>query len=394
MTDVNAAFAEERKDQLQRVSDRMADFDRRVAEGKLVPNRGGGWRVNDPGSWDNGEVWFRSSSGLVIPQHGLDMTTGKAALAYSAGAPIWHSLGQEIPENASVDDVLKLGGIDFEVEQEEVTFLRDGILHTVPGQFVNIRTDTLAPLGVVGKTYKPFQNWQAFGFLQELAGLEGVKWESAGATKNGRNVFVSMRLPESVVITANGIDDTVDLFVVILNSHDGWSSLQAVMTPWRPICGNTERFALRDAVTRWKTRHTKNADSEAAEARRTLGLSLKYMEAFKEEEEKLAQNEMLLDEFRDLMDTTFPREEEETKRGKTVADKREDALMSLWGIETARVGRTAYAAERAFTGYWDNLVGRKGGGENMAAARATAVVEGTDDTKKNTLHKQLMLRVR
>ena len=54
--DVNARFDAERASQLTAAADRQADLDRRVAEGTLVPLGDGRYRINQPGSWDDGEV--------------------------------------------------------------------------------------------------------------------------------------------------------------------------------------------------------------------------------------------------------------------------------------------------------------------------------------------------
>jgi phage/plasmid-like protein (TIGR03299 family) len=406
MTDVNAAFAAERTalisslenqaaDALARASKYNRDIDARIEAGTLVPIGVDRYRVDDPGSWDNGEVWtYRkitpNAPALLLPQHGLDETAGQVALYTST--PAWHSLGNVIPGGTSdVNQVLKLGGIDWLVKQYAAQFTGPDGIQDVPGQFVNVREDTGAPLGIVGRVYRPFQNETIFSFLQELAGTDEVTWESAGALREGRRVFVCMKFPETLRIDADGINDEVEQFIAFMNSHDGTSPAQGVVTPWRPVCGNTERFAMRDAVTKWSIRHTVNAPQKVAEAMRSLQLSRKYYDRFREEEETLARNEMLLDEFRALLFEEFPREDNETKATKTKRDNRESALMNLYGTESARVGRTAYAAERTFTGYWDNLAGRNG--DNLKAARATAVMEGSDDEKKTRIHKKLMLRV-
>ena len=72
-----------------------------------------------------------------------------------------------------------------------------------------------------------------------------VTWESAGAVREGRRVFISLRLPDTVIVDAAGINDQIIPFIAALNSHDGSSMLHVVVTPWRPVCANTERFALR-----------------------------------------------------------------------------------------------------------------------------------------------------
>src|SRR6266404_4184858 len=94
--DVNAAFkAERERDIAAMVSGRKDAADRaeqmrqrtqeRIADGKLVPLGNGSYRVNDPGSFDDGEVWtMRQPKGLdqplILPVSNLDETRGKAAL--------------------------------------------------------------------------------------------------------------------------------------------------------------------------------------------------------------------------------------------------------------------------------------------------------------------------
>lgn len=394
MTGVNEAFYDERQDLLHPEK----AIERRVASGELTEVSPGVYRQTT--GWDTYETFTLSSSGLLVPQHNLDETTGNVALAYRAGAPVWHELGTPIPVGTTdIDTVLKLGHVGWTVIQRPVLFSTEDHTATfvdaveVPGHFVNLRDDTYVPLGVVGSVYKPFQNRDAMEFLQDLTGTFDLTWESVGATRGGRRVFVSVSLPDTVVIDPEGIHDEIELFIAVINSHDGSSPLTAVVTPWRPVCGNTERFAVRDAVYRWKTRHTKNAKARTDEARRTLGLTLKYRARFAEEENRLAQNAMLIDEFRELVAEMFPRDEQETKVSKTKRDNREEALTELYGKNADRLGRTAYAAERAFTEYFDNAAPRKLLGGTLTAARATAIIEGSDDEKKTKVHKALLQRV-
>jgi phage/plasmid-like protein (TIGR03299 family) len=274
----------------------------------------------------------------------------------------------------------------------------DGPARLMPGQFVTVREDTGAPLGVVGDKYRVLQNREAFEFLQDLVAGSDVVWESAGALREGRRVFVSMRLPQSVRIDAGGIDDEVVPFIAAINSHDGSSLFQVVATPWRPVCANTERFAVRDAHTRWGVRHTANAKDRFAEARRTLGLSESYYQAFAAEEEALAHTDITLREVEALLEQLWPAPEEgATSRRLNGHQRRRDMLVELWRANAEPLGRTAYAAERAVTEYldWKTTIRPTGSlrGQHLAA-RATAVLEGTADEAKATAHRHLLTLTR
>ncbi|MFD0855223.1 DUF932 domain-containing protein, partial [Actinomadura adrarensis] len=261
VADVNTAFADERAQQLQQARDQQADLDRRVTDGTLIPLGGDRYRVNDPNSWDDGEV-LHYRNGELLPQHGLDMSTGRAAL-YSA-VPAWHGLGAIIPGGVTdIDEVLTLGRIAFTVEKVPSLYEWKGQVRTKRDKFTTVRTDRDEhnDLGVVGAKYHVVQNRDLFVFLEELVGQRGILWESAGALGNGSRVFVSTRVPDGITIDRDGLNDRIELFIMAVNSHDGSGQLEVVLTPWRPVCQNTERFGLRDATARWGIRHTSGAMS-------------------------------------------------------------------------------------------------------------------------------------
>jgi phage/plasmid-like protein (TIGR03299 family) len=402
MTDVNVAFAEQRAGQVEAALSAQARLESRIAKGEMKDLGGGRYEVLK--GYDRGEVFTMNKSGLLLPQHGLDESTGSVALYAVANEykPVWHSAGNLVPEGITgIDTVLKLGGIDFSVGKrlalmDDSEFGEDfSSLVEVPGWWVTYRSDTMAPLACVGNVYRPFQNREAAEFLEDACGTFGLTWDTAGALRGGRKVFVSVEVPEGITIDPAGAGDHIRLFLIVINSHDGSCPVTALVSPWRPVCGNTERLALKDAVYKWTCRHTTSAPQRYEEARRSLGLTLSYAEAFKAEEEKLVANEMLMDEFRKLTGKMFPRNRKtESAKGTTQRDEREEKLADLFAAERSRVGSNAYAAERAFTGYWDNVVTRYARGGEMAIARATAVIEDTDARNKGKVHKMLMNRVK
>lgn len=408
MPDVNTAFDTERLSQMDRAAEAQADWDRRIAEGKLIARGDGTFLVRDPGSWDDGEVWT-SRNGLIVPQHGLDLNEDGSAKLYSAH-PEWHKLGNIIPGGTSdVEKVLELGGLNWEAEKRPVHFWTGipaetideyagkigGTLATMPGQFVNVRVTDEMPLGIVGARYTNVQNRDAFAFLQELTDDYGIIWESAGPLHGGRRVFISVKLPEHMSIDADGIDDHVDCYIVYINSFDGTSPVMGLATPWRPRCGNTERFAIRDAWSRWTVRHTASALSRVDEARRNLGLSLNFYKSFEREETALARAAITMDKAQAVLEDIFPLVDDASDRQKRAHEKRHEQLDERLATEVKAVGLTPYAVERTVTGWLDNDKPRRSGETQLAALlRATANLEGNDDDVKSAAHKRLMSLVR
>jgi phage/plasmid-like protein (TIGR03299 family) len=416
--DRNAAFALERAQQIQSIKDgrddaiasaaaMRADFEGRLADGKVRDNGDGTYLVTDPGSWDNNEVWRMQTipqfGELVLPVSNLDESTGDAAL-YTR-VPAWHGLGTVVPEGISdLSEVLRLGKIDFEVLQTPTLYTRpafiaasgelvDESVQPIPGSFTNLRSDNGAPLGVVGKVYKPFQPYDAGAFLQDLVNDHGMLFESAGATYGGRHIFVGMRLPDDVEIDlGDGVTEMIRAYLYWLDSNDGTTSAQVTVSPWRVECGNTERFNARDAVARWRTRHTTYAltDARMKEARNTLGKTVAYFRSFKAEEELLARTPLRVAEFESLINEIYTLDADPTDRQRNSHDNRVGELFGMFSRQTQATGRTAYSAERTFTDYLDHAAPKRVTADRMAAARATALIEGTDDDTKNKVHTHLL----
>lgn len=424
-TDVNAAFATERTAQVGRVeylrseagaaeyiAEQTKNFDARVAKGELVKLSEG--RYQSTAGWDRGEVWeVRSVNGqsLVLPEHGLDIdaVTGKARL-FSA-VPAWHGLGQVIPGGiTSIDDVIKLGQLNVPAVSIPVPdYQLPGVPGTfkAPGQFIIANGSTGEFWGMVGKVHKNIDVRASFEFMENLAG-EGVVWESAGLMGNGRRVFISARVPGGIVIDAEGVNDYTDLFLVVQDARDGSAAYKAMVTPWRPLCQNTNRFALRDAVSSVSLRHTSGLTGRIEKTRLTLGMSLKYAEQFAAEGTVLARTAIKAGEFEQLMAELSAEgkkdgelsgrvfgardKAEETTRTAKANDRAEDDLMERFAVESGRVGPTLYAAEQAYTGRLDWGMTRKG---DSAASRWQARIEaslaGADDLAKTRAHAKLLM---
>ncbi|MWA07649.1 DUF932 domain-containing protein [Streptomyces sp. BA2] len=399
ITDVNTAFAAEKTAQVEAVRERERAFQARVNRGEI--RMIGTDRYEVLTGWDRGETFTvsRNADGQIeqiIANHGLDEQSDGTISLY-ASSPAWHGLGRIIPGGTTdIDEVLRLSGLDFEVTTVPALYEWQGETREHADQQHTVRTDTGAALGAVGSRYTPIQNRAGFVFLQELVSRYDVVWESAGLLRGGKRVFVSIRLPESVTVDADGINDIVVPYIAVMNDHSGNGQFQCVVTPWRPVCANTERFAVRDAVTRWAVRHTAGATSQIKEARRTLGLSSQYFEQFADEETALARTDIAVADFHQVIADLWPLDDDASKRKQTNHAARLDALNDVFRTESERVGRTAYAAERAITGYLDHLTPRRPP-KSMTEeiARATAVLEGADDEVKSKAHRRLLqLRTR
>ncbi|WP_327074473.1 DUF932 domain-containing protein [Kitasatospora purpeofusca] len=261
----------------------------------------------------------------------IDNTTGEAAF-YSHREPAWHGLGTVAEEAMTSDEVLHLAHLDWQVEKLPILPMNKGKLgKRIPGRFGTFRSDTGDWVGgLVGNTWTPIQNREAFAFLDELVGGGHVTYETAGALDGGRVVFMSTKSP-SIVLDPQGAADRIDLYTLFANSHDGRSAAVAVETPVRAVCTNTLDLAVKEAQRVWKIRHTKSALTDLEEARRTLGFTEQYAAAFEAEATQLFQTAMTNQQFDDLIAQLWTAPAEGARKNLVAAhEERRDRLHHLF----------------------------------------------------------------
>lgn len=316
-------------------------------------------------------------------------THGSRAAAVFARVDPWHRLGTTLEGHAfTAEEAMSLGhlgGWDVrkvplsasEISAEGVTQL------DVPG-FATVRTNpfTHAPeaLGVVGSAYHPLQNEEHAEFLNRLADESGAIFDTAGSLRGGRQVFVTMRLPESLQV---GGSDRVDLNIAALNSHDGSSAFRLLVTPVRVVCANTQAAALREHKASISIRHTRNAKAAVQSAREALGLTFAYVREFEDEAERLINTTMTDAAFAELTATVFGTVgRDASPRAKRAARRRTDALTGLWADANTQAGvrHTAWAGYQSVVEYVDHFAPVRTKG-NEATARATRLLTSDEPTR-------------
>jgi hypothetical protein len=154
-------------------------------------------------------------------------------------------------------------------------------------QYATVRLDTCQPLGVVSSSYRIFQNRQAFDFMDELVGEKLAIYETAGALRGGRRVWMLARIPKELRV--GNTDDTILPYVLLANSHDGSLALRVIPTTVRVVCQNTLNLALSRAGSTGVTiRHLDSLEDRVQEAREHLGVFVDRIEHFQEEADALA----------------------------------------------------------------------------------------------------------
>lgn len=251
----------------------------------------------------------------------------------------WHGLGTAVAEAPNSAEAIKLAGLDWVVESKPV-FTDSGI--EIPNYKANIRDIDQKVLGVVSNRYQVVQNKDAFDFTDALIG-EGCRYETAGSLCGGKRIFLLARMPEAKIL-----DDSFENYICFTNSHDGFSSIKAVMTPVRVVCQNTLSLALSSAKRQWSTKHIGNLDSKLAEAKHTLELANDYMTEFGKAADILAHTKVTDAEVEAILDELFPvKEEDSDRRKRNIQEVKDQFMVCMLAPDILKFKGTAWSAVNA-----------------------------------------------
>lgn len=315
-------------------------------------------------------------------------TLGSLATFASRKEPAWHGLGTVFAEDTdmSTRDMLKTAHMhDWNVRLvalQDVTdfdsYAQESYLVVRDNPFNRDAQDVLA---VVGSRYSEVQNETVFAFGDNLLD-GGGRWETAGSIKGGRVIFGSMSFDDKqIVIDPNGVADKVSTYLLVTSSHDGSAPVSVLFTPTRVVCQNTLNVALKHAQNTYKIRHTLNAKSNVEDARKALGLSFNYFDAFTAEASALFATPVKTDDFWKIVESIYPKPEADLKGAEKKWQNKMDLIESIYtgtasGPDTmSGITGTAWGVANALTERVDYYTGIRAGDTEQSIVRAS----GFDD---------------
>jgi phage/plasmid-like protein (TIGR03299 family) len=325
-----------------------------------------------------------------IMGHEIDNPNGRFSFADSR-TDAWHQLGQQVGHEMTPDEALgaahmkgwNVRKIPLRVDISEIdnsegtgaTLRSADQLAEVPGQFAVVRTNPITgatePLAVVGRFFEPTQNEATTQLLYDITDQSGAHIQTLGALRGGRETFVTMLMPTHIEFTgAGGFKDTTEVYLAVLNNHDGQGKLRAMVTPIRIVCANTQRLAEQQAVSTVGLRHTGAMATKMAEVRNLLGITFKYIDTFATEMEALVAAERDEVWVRAVLNDVFAVSKADSERAKNSRTERVTQVMEVMRRSPSIIpfAGTAYAAYNAVTEYADHFMPVTG--KDKAAARA------------------------
>ena len=325
--------------------------------------------------------------------HQLETWKDGSASFASARQHAWHRLGTVLPASFTATQAMQHARLaNWNVRKVALQTVpvidADGVTPAldVAEHFATVRTNpvfgTPDVLGVVGRDYQPIQNEDHADLLDSLVDEAGAHFETAGSLRGGRGVFLSMKLPHTMLI--GGIDP-VDLYLIALNSHDGTSAFRLLVSPVRVVCANTQALAIRRARSTFSIRHTSGANGHIAEAREALGLTFKFVQAFQAEADRMIEQTITDAQFDDIVSQLWPTECT-SARSRTIQQNRSLVLKQLLRESPTNqaIRGTRWASYQAVTEYLDHYAPIPAAKGNPAWARAERVATSSTLTAVKT----------
>lgn len=262
-------------------------------------------------------------------------------MAYTNEVP-WHGLGKSFPKPPSVKEMLKGAGLNWKVELRDLHLA--GIEQPISVAKALVRDSDAKILDVVGPSYVPTQNEEAFDFFNEFVNAGGAHMETAGALRGGKFVWGLANLKHQFDVVKG---DTVKGYLLVMCPHQQGKSLLIKLTSIRVVCMNTLRLALRGGEEfRMVHRHKFDA-SMKSRAKETLGLARESLDKFAKDASRLKKIKMSEKRVEEMVKGVFG----EVDR---VVAKVMDCYKNAPGADVG----TAWGALNGVTYYVDHVASR------------------------------------
>ncbi len=199
------------------------------------------------------------------------------------GEPAWHGLGVVLKDPPSIEEGIRMAGLDWNVRLEELK-LNDG--RVVPNR-ASVRESDGRILGVVGPSFVPLQNSEAFAWFQPMVDSKEVTLEAAGSLRDGQRVWVLGKVAGGSADIVKG--DEVRQHILLAHGHDGSLAIRVGFTTVRVVCANTLSAAMDDKDSLLlKIHHREHAKKALEKVREVLDLARRDFAATADQLRELA----------------------------------------------------------------------------------------------------------
>lgn len=344
--------------------------------------------------------------------HNLNINADGRASFVSLRQSAWHGLGRVVSNEMNDGELLREACLDWQVTEQPV-FAAEQIAVTADDTMTNHRqidgfkllqrSDTKQDLGVVGSTYRAFQNAEMVALMRRIGG-ESLVWETAGALgTKGATTWALARLPDLAISLGS---DATEMYLLLTNGHGNNRALVVMPTTVRVVCQNTMRaaegmkaqqkqridnaqrkdFSASALAAGYGIHHNEGLDRAVADVERAYKSCLANRDATKVAYEMMAAQAITDADARLYWERIFCEgtAQDETERVRAMREEREAkrrrSLATIWSSPTSKTeaaAGTVFGAFQAAVEYIDHEAPARSPG-----SRAFRAVMGSDVATK------------
>jgi phage/plasmid-like protein (TIGR03299 family) len=314
----------------------------------------------------------------VLEQGGLDWEVSKRPLATTASIPIYKDAangkksinpGLLNCHGTKWHDILLQATKDHLFDPNEPKHLKalkeafdlfnEPTLVPLNRDFAIVRNDTSRVLGVLGSGYTCLQNTDCLQVLETLMTTKEVTVERAGTFNDGANVWVIARIPHSIQIGP----DVMDQYIRISWSHDGTEKLSATFIAHLQRSNIQISPKIPNARVSVEIRHTLNAKTRIQIAEKLFSEGRKYFDQLEDVLTELVSVPMTEKEMENYLAALLPdnNEQDETpnehgeiRKASSRNANSKARIMEIFGDSDSDISHTKYAGFMSVMEWCDN----------------------------------------
>lgn len=274
----------------------------------------------------------------------------------------WHGMGTVVDECVTVQEALRLSGLDWEVKLEDMYYRGPANPETgksspllVPNAKALVKqSGDRKILGIHTERYEPIQNTVAFDVINHIV-EDGANFSTAAALKDEKVIYVTAELPEKYKV----LGDEFGQYFFFATSHDGSMAFQGGVTNVRMVCWNTLQWGIKQRLGEnpmRKIRHTKNAKQAIEVATKMWKDAVDSKIKIAAEAERLVALKFSGHKYESMVNELFPIDEADmSKRQKTtVQEQRSMFWRAITKDDLANFNSTGWQFVQAAADYADH----------------------------------------
>lgn len=223
-------------------------------------------------------------------------------MAYAGQVP-WHGLGVKVDHNLSVEEMIKVAGLDWETEKCQMSYEFNGQRVNSPKHALVRQTDGMF-LSSVSDGWTDLQNHKAFDFFDDFVKAGKMTMHTAGSLQNGKYVWVLAKLNEAFEPVRN---DLVQAYLLLVNPHLYGNAISYLFTPTRVVCWNTMSAALSEIKQEQILKVSHNQNFIESEAKQAVKIMKERMIEYKEKATFLAKKTYTEEQAIEFFAEVFPK---------------------------------------------------------------------------------------